>query len=152
MAAPALIVLSVTVSFTSSLHNRRKLPPSSPGSRSPTVTRKLTRVFSLHEGLPRHGGRASRRVGSVRSAVLRQRLAADPTTLASAFAEAATAGVLFADISGFTALSERLAERGPEGVEELTPVLNGYFGQLIDLISAHGGDMVKFAGDALLAF
>jgi class 3 adenylate cyclase len=55
-------------------------------------------------------------------------------------------------ISGFTALSERLAERGPEGVEELTQVLNAYFGQLIDLITAHGGDVVKFSGDALLAF
>jgi class 3 adenylate cyclase/tetratricopeptide (TPR) repeat protein len=85
-------------------------------------------------------------------AVLRQRLAADPTTPASAYTETSAAGVLFADISGFTALSERLAERGPEGVEELTQVLNAYFGQLIDLITAHGGDVVKFAGDALLAF
>ena len=32
--------------------------------------------------------------------------------------------VLFADISSFTALTERLAEKGPEGVETLTAVLN----------------------------
>src|SRR3954462_3971321 len=61
------------------------------------------------------------------------------------------AALLFADISGFTALTERLAERGPAGAEELTAFLNTYFGQLIDLIAAHGGDVVKFAGDALLA-
>lgn len=59
--------------------------------------------------------------------------------------------VLFADISGFTALTERLAIRGPAGVEELTHLLNSYLGQLIDLISLYGGDIVKFAGDALLA-
>jgi class 3 adenylate cyclase/predicted ATPase len=58
---------------------------------------------------------------------------------------------LFADISGFTALTERLAARGPSGAEELTGLLNGYFGSLIDFITAAGGDVVKFAGDALLA-
>ncbi len=62
-----------------------------------------------------------------------------------------TAAVLFADISGFTRLAERLAERGPDGAEALTARLNAYFGDLILLITAHGGDVVKFAGDALLA-
>ncbi|HEY1011668.1 MAG TPA: adenylate/guanylate cyclase domain-containing protein, partial [Herpetosiphonaceae bacterium] len=61
------------------------------------------------------------------------------------------AAVLFADISGWTALAERLAQRGPVGAEELQQVLNLYFDQLIDLIQAHGGDVVNFAGDALLA-
>ena len=60
--------------------------------------------------------------------------------------------VLFADISGFTALSERLAAKGADGVEELTQILNAYFGRLIEVIVDHGGDVVKFAGDALLAF
>ena len=58
---------------------------------------------------------------------------------------------MFADISGFTALAERLAEAGPAGTETLTRILNDYFGQLIALIEAYGGDIVKFAGDALLA-
>ena len=61
------------------------------------------------------------------------------------------AAVLFADISGFTALTERLARTGPGGVEELTELLNGCFGQLVRLVVDHGGDVVKFAGDALLA-
>ncbi len=61
------------------------------------------------------------------------------------------AAIMFADISGFTRLSERLAERGAAGVEELTRILNAFFGRLIDLIHAHGGDVAKFAGDALLA-
>ncbi|MBL8196850.1 MAG: AAA family ATPase, partial [Blastocatellia bacterium] len=58
--------------------------------------------------------------------------------------------VLFADISGFTTLTERLAKRGPSGAEELTNLLNNYLGKLIDLITSYGGDIVKFAGDALL--
>lgn len=62
-----------------------------------------------------------------------------------------TGAVLLADISGFTALSESLGRRGDVGAEDLTRFLNTYFGRLIDLIVEHGGDIVKFAGDALLA-
>ncbi len=61
------------------------------------------------------------------------------------------AAVMFADISGFTSLAERLAQQGKGGSEELTKHLNAYFGRLIALIAEHGGDVVKFAGDALLA-
>jgi len=59
--------------------------------------------------------------------------------------------VLFADLSGFTRLTETLARRGPAGAEELTGVLNAYFARLITLIDEHGGDVVKFAGDAMTA-
>lgn len=66
-------------------------------------------------------------------------------------AEEFPALALFADISGFTALTERLAARGPSGAEDLTRYLNTYFGELIQFIADAGGDTVKFAGDALLA-
>ncbi len=59
--------------------------------------------------------------------------------------------VLFADISGFTPLAERLAQRGARGAEELTEVLNRIFGALVERIHARGGEVLKFAGDALLA-
>ena len=55
-----------------------------------------------------------------------------------------------ADISGFTALSERLAGLGHEGAEELTDLLNRCFGQMIEACEERGGDIVKFGGDALL--
>lgn len=55
-----------------------------------------------------------------------------------------------ADISGFTALSERLAGYGREGAEELTALLNQCFGGMIEITDAHGGDVLKFGGDALL--
>ncbi len=79
------------------------------------------------------------------------RIAADPAPLVAPKYEHFSAAVLFADISGFTALAEHLAEQGPEGAEELGGILNDYFGQLTALIAEHGGDVVKFAGDALLA-
>lgn len=60
--------------------------------------------------------------------------------------------VLFADISGFSSLTEKLSAKGPEGVEELTRYLNDYFNQIIKKIRENGGDIIKFAGDALLAF
>lgn len=59
--------------------------------------------------------------------------------------------LLFADVSGFTRLTETLTGRGPAGTEHLTQVLNLYFGQIIDLVDQWGGDVVKFAGDALIA-
>ena len=57
--------------------------------------------------------------------------------------------LLFLDISGFTPLTERLARRGKAGAEELTDHLNVVFGGLIGLAANHGGDVLKFGGDAL---
>lgn len=58
--------------------------------------------------------------------------------------------VLFVDISGFTPLTESLTTLGAEGVERVSTHLNGYFSEMINLINEHGGDIVKFAGDALI--
>lgn len=65
--------------------------------------------------------------------------------------ELLTAAVLFSDISGFTALTERLAGRGARGAEDVKEVINRCFGPLIDLITRHGGEVEKFAGDATVA-
>src|SRR5688572_28782992 len=78
-------------------------------------------------------------------------IAADPAPLTAPKYQHFPAAVLFADISGFTALAEHLGRQGPAGAEELGGILNDYFGQLTALIAEHGGDVVKFAGDALLA-
>ena len=55
-----------------------------------------------------------------------------------------------ADISGFTALSERLAGLGREGAEELTNILNDCFEPMIEAVHVQFGDILKFGGDALL--
>ena len=54
------------------------------------------------------------------------------------------------DISGFTALSEQLAARGREGAEELVSTISSVFSELIEVAERHGGDVLKFRGDALL--
>ncbi|OWZ10726.1 Adenylate cyclase [Phytophthora megakarya] len=59
---------------------------------------------------------------------------------------------MFADVSGFTAMTESLAARGPVGAEDLAKHLNSYFEQLLRLVSSAGGDVFKFAGDAMLIF
>ncbi len=56
----------------------------------------------------------------------------------------------FVDISGFTALSERLTRRGRIGAEELTEVLNHVFSRMLEVAYAKGGALLKFGGDALL--
>ncbi|NQW01768.1 MAG: hypothetical protein HQ483_18835 [Rhodospirillales bacterium] len=59
--------------------------------------------------------------------------------------EEAIATVLFADIEGFTYLTENL---GPEGIVAL---LNAYFSDMVEIIERHGGVVTQFQGDAILA-
>ena len=47
--------------------------------------------------------------------ILASRLAQDPAATTTPTTDHFPAAVLFADISGFTALAERLAEHGPPG-------------------------------------
>ena len=58
--------------------------------------------------------------------------------------------VVFADVSGFTRLSERLARVGKEGAEHLVDTINACFSALLADAYAHGGSLLKFGGDALL--
>lgn len=57
---------------------------------------------------------------------------------------------LLADISGFTRLSGKFCEGGKDGIDQLQQVVNGYLGQLVKIVYAYGGDVMKFAGDALV--
>lgn len=53
--------------------------------------------------------------------------------------------VLFADIRGFTSISEQLS------AEEVTNILNEYFSAIAPIIETHNGILNKFMGDAVLA-
>lgn len=55
------------------------------------------------------------------------------------------ATVLFADLAGFTKLTERL------GAERMVEVLNEYFDTVTKIISEHNGVVTQFQGDAVLA-
>lgn len=59
--------------------------------------------------------------------------------------------LLFADLSGFTPLAEAYAQRGPEGVEELSRLLATFLGALVDAVLNAGGEVVSFAGDSIVA-
>jgi class 3 adenylate cyclase len=59
-----------------------------------------------------------------------------------------TGCVVFSDASGFTKLTETLAQRA-DGAEVLSKSLNKFFTPLIDIIEAYRGDVIKFSGDAL---
>ena len=69
---------------------------------------------------------------------------------------------VFGDISGFTKLSDLYNQHGAgvtlaginkahQGAERMRTELNRYFGEMINFIVDAGGDVVKFAGDALMA-
>jgi class 3 adenylate cyclase/tetratricopeptide (TPR) repeat protein len=57
---------------------------------------------------------------------------------------------VFADISGFTNLTEKLARRGKVGAEEMGDVLNAIFEQLLAAAYEYGAGLVKWGGDAVL--
>ncbi|MBN1890391.1 MAG: tetratricopeptide repeat protein [Thermoflexales bacterium] len=80
--------------------------------------------------------------------VVRQRLAAaGPAGVSGQFAHGT---LMFADISGFTAMSERLSALGREGAEVITRIVNGYFETMLGIVLGYGGDLFKFGGDAML--
>ncbi len=60
------------------------------------------------------------------------------------------ATVCFADISGFTALSERLAAQGRLGSEELVRLIGALMDRMLTEASGFGGRLINFGGDALL--
>ncbi|MEA3055513.1 MAG: hypothetical protein QOD30_945, partial [Actinomycetota bacterium] len=61
--------------------------------------------------------------------------------------------LVFADVSGFTRLSERLARtRGRAGAEEMCDIINALFDDLLTCAARRGGEMLKYGGDAALLF
>jgi adenylate cyclase len=56
-----------------------------------------------------------------------------------------TITVLFADIRGFTRISEHASP------EKIVQLLNKYFSAMTDIIFAHGGTLDKYLGDGLMA-
>ncbi len=60
------------------------------------------------------------------------------------------ATAVFADISGFTNLTEKLARRGKVGAEEMGDILNRVFGSLLASAYEYGAELVKWGGDAVL--
>ncbi|QRM55282.1 adenylate/guanylate cyclase domain-containing protein [Sinorhizobium sp. BG8] len=60
--------------------------------------------------------------------------------------ETIQAALLLCDMKGFTELSNRLLD------EKVLELLNAYFDMVVPAITAHDGEVLKFIGDAVLAF
>jgi Predicted ATPase len=60
--------------------------------------------------------------------------------------------LLFADLSGFTKLSERLSTLGKQGAEEISLIIINLFTSLLNEVKRFGGQPLKFGGDALMVF
>jgi class 3 adenylate cyclase/tetratricopeptide (TPR) repeat protein len=58
--------------------------------------------------------------------------------------------LVFADVSGFTAMSEKLAAHGREGAEVMTEVVNKIFAAVLEPVTIYGGELLKFGGDGAL--
>ncbi len=59
--------------------------------------------------------------------------------------ETISAVILYFDLQGFTKMSETLP--GPAIIE----MLNDYFGEVVEIVERHGGNVLKFMGDGMLA-
>ena len=57
---------------------------------------------------------------------------------------------MFGDVSGFTKLSEYLSKNGTEGAEKLAFAINRYMELLVKAVDRSGGDIFKYAGDAMI--
>ena len=58
---------------------------------------------------------------------------------------------LFADISGFSAVTSTLVEHGSEAAEIMADIMLAIFEPLVDAVYAQGGFITTFAGDAFTA-
>ncbi len=86
-------------------------------------------------------GEIDRLFGEYVSEEVRERIKSNPL----AIGERKQMAIMFTDLRGFTRLSERAAP------EEIVNRLNLYFDEMVAAISAHGGVVDKFIGDAILA-
>src|SRR5215216_5266165 len=117
----------------------RRAPPTARGDRRPAAPRRSDRAMTC----PRCGaegfteGRACASCGATAPPARGQTI--------SERAERRLVTVLFADISGFTALSELT---DPEDVREIT---NECLGELVSVVHRYGGTVDKFIGDAVMA-
>lgn len=57
------------------------------------------------------------------------------------------AALLFVDLSGYSKITSALAYAGAHAISDC---VNSYLSRLVRVLRAHGGDVVKFAGDALM--
>jgi class 3 adenylate cyclase len=105
---------------------------------SQALTAAIRRLNSLHQAV---------------SSFLPQYIAENERLYVEDYVDLRSGTFMFADVSGFTALSETLQRvGGREGIEILTEIINDFFARMLEILAKSNGQLLKFAGDALLIF
>ncbi len=107
--------------------------------------RRLGRVMALTTNLDERTD-ANRRLTPYVPRLVIDWLRSSPHTVA----RTVDGTLVFADISGFTRLSEALARRGKVGAELMRDALNDVFTALLDSAYDYGAGLIKWGGDAIL--
>jgi hypothetical protein len=115
------------------------------GTESPgTLTPRTPGMNPRRSSLIKTGDRKMSQVAAFSPALAYWELARQhPDELIAPGAFDFESALLFVDISGFTALCTKL------DIDVLQRHINTYFGELIDVVSKHDGDVLRFVGDAL---
>ncbi|MEM5581145.1 adenylate/guanylate cyclase domain-containing protein [Roseibium sp. AS2] len=134
------------LSSAGAMHNAMTLASTRPGGFAPQSRdriRALIDVFALH--VERHilHRIASNVADTYLGPIAGQRVL--DGEIRRGDGEAIEAVVFISDMRGFTQLADRLS--GPE----VTAILNAYFDRVSAAVLGHGGDILKFMGDGLLA-
>src|SRR5213592_3057222 len=58
---------------------------------------------------------------------------------------------LFADMSGYTGMSEAFSALGAAGAEELSELMNHHLGAAVEVVDRFGGSVGLFGGDSMSA-
>jgi len=60
--------------------------------------------------------------------------------------------LMHVDVTGFTSMSEALAQSGKEGAEFMASILNKFFERMLGIANEWNGIQMKFGGDAMLLY
>jgi class 3 adenylate cyclase len=104
----------------------------------------LTRAFNFMTAGLRERERVKKTFRRYVSKDVAERALSSPETVVLS-GERRTVSVLFADLRGFTTLSERMQP------EEVVAMLNEHFRLMVEVVFKHQGNLDKFMGDALMA-
>jgi adenylate cyclase len=145
LAGAVAVVALVAGSWVLLRFGRLFVPPLAPSLAFVAVAaaqgaRDYAEEFQLRRGI-------TRAFSQYLAPVLVERLAADPSQLHLG-GERRTLTILFCDVRGFTAISEKMKD-DPQG---LTTLINRLLNPLSAVILAAGGTIDKYIGDAIMAF
>jgi adenylate cyclase 10 len=132
------------------LHDVRSLTDSSSMSNQVRVTELQNYVVNKIEALKKT--QATVKKLTQLAAFIPDFILKEETSRKVPYQRSTEAVVFMVDVSGFTALTEAYSLKGKGGTDQLTKTLMGYIGPLAETILMCEGDIVKYAGDAFLAF